>query len=172
MELIETEQARLAGDDGRRRRDRIITFLMTEAGFAGVRIALAPLVNKPVDLSHKSVEVDAALLLHRRRSEEQVHQHGLAPTHRPIKINAARRFALFQERQREAGFVQGVEIALQPRQRLHRIGLTCIGRDLARLQLFAVGGGDGEGHWRGCSPIARIDARFDRPPPSARARIR
>ncbi len=54
------------------------------------RQLLAAAVQAGLHLEHEFVEVHAALLLHRRVGEEEVHQHGLAAADRAPDVEAVR----------------------------------------------------------------------------------
>ena len=79
LQLVEAEQARflgpLPGDD----RDRVAGIALPRGVDAGVR------------LQHELVEVDADAGMDVGVGIEEVHQHGLAPPHRPPKIDTPHR---------------------------------------------------------------------------------
>ena len=111
VELVEAEQARAPGQVVRHGRDRIVAAAvpagvrLAEPGLARGRIALAPSGDQGVGLAHEGVEVHAPLAGHRRRLEEEVHDHGLAAPHGAVQVDAAGRLAFpVAQAEGEAGF--------------------------------------------------------------------
>ena len=144
LELVETEQARLPGDELRHRTDRIVALVRAETRLARRGVPLAPLADQAVHLRHEDLEVVALFVLNPRGVEEQVHQHGLAPPRRAPEINPPRRRG--GRKEREHGIPQAPELALQPRQGVHRLGLARVGFDVAVFQKPPVSRASRLGH--------------------------
>jgi hypothetical protein len=79
VELVEADQPGLIG--------QLAGQLRQGVGFLALGLG-APGVEPVVDLLHEGVEMHPALGLHRRAGEEQVHQHGLAPSDPAVEVKA------------------------------------------------------------------------------------
>jgi hypothetical protein len=93
VEFVEAQQPRILGDGVGGQPDRL------GVGDLAVLEQIAEMARTLVDVGHELVEMHPALAHHRRRREEQIHQHGLAaadvavnvePAHRPVAVVAAR----------------------------------------------------------------------------------
>ena len=141
LQLVETQQPGFGGDQFGDRRDGVVALMRAEHGLAGLRIPLAPLFDQVVDAGHEGVEVRPRLSRLGRRRIEQVHQHRLAPSRRPVEINAPHLRRLAEQ----AAFGQ---IDLQPLQRGDDVLLRRIGRQNALFHADVVGVADTGGHGR------------------------
>ncbi len=79
LELVEAQQPGVPGDPRRQLRHHV---------FGESPALLAELVEAAVHHAHEFVEMGAPLVLHRHALEEQVHEHGLAASHRAVDVDA------------------------------------------------------------------------------------
>jgi hypothetical protein len=138
------QQPRLVEDRVRRQLDHVAV------GDFAARDVLAIGVDLLMRLGHELVEMGAALVLHRRVLEEQVHQHGLAAANLAMHVETIRRhIALVAEQAAEQAELLRRLVAGQPllesgerlgRLRLRRIGLDRAGGNQSLIMGVERGG--------------------------------